>query len=98
MSAGLEALAAAILRELAAEPGTMSLPRLGKRLGQGASVLMRCLAMMGEAPIAGAPGPGWVLLQQQDGHWRVGLTERGRMQAQSLDVEQPAFPPSRFSP
>ena len=41
----LDELPAAILRELAAAPGDagMSLPRLGKHLGLGASVLMRSL-------------------------------------------------------
>ena len=44
-------LAAAILEALASEPpgAGMSLPRLGKRLGLGASVLMRCLATLGDA-------------------------------------------------
>lgn len=80
----MEELAAAILRELATEPGPMSLLRLGKRLGQGASVLMRCLALMGDAPIAGTPGPGWVSLRQEDGRWVAELTESGRGQLQSL--------------
>lgn len=80
----MEELAVAILRELATEPGPMSLPRLGKRLGQGASVLMRCLARMGDAPIAGTPGPGWVSLQQQDGRWIAALTDSGRAQARAL--------------
>ncbi|AOV05556.1 MULTISPECIES: hypothetical protein [Delftia] len=75
----MEELAAAILRELATEPAPMSLPRLGKRLGQGASVLMRCLALMGDAPIAGTPGPGWVRLEQEEGRWLAALTERGRL-------------------
>jgi FdhD protein len=81
---GIEELAAAILRELATEPAPMSLPRLGKRLGQGASVLMRCLALMGDVPVAGMPGPGWVSLQHQDGRWMVALTGSGREQARGL--------------
>ena len=49
----LDELTAAILRELAAAPGEagMSLPRLGKHLGLGASVLMRALSAMGHARI-----------------------------------------------
>ena len=88
----MEELAAAILRELLAESGPMSLPRLGKRLGQGASVLMRCLALMGDAPVAGVPGPGWVSLQPQDGRWVVELTEAGRAQARSLCQPTPGDP------
>lgn len=80
----MDALAAALLRELAAEPegAAVSLPRLGKRLGQGASVLMRQLASMGEAPIGGAPGPGWVCVEQEGGRWLVRLTPAGRAAAQ----------------
>lgn len=83
----MEELAAAILRELLAESGPMSLPRLGKRLGQGASVLMRCLALMGDAPIAGTPGPGWVRLEQEEGRWVAALTESGRSLAQAPDCQ-----------
>ena len=83
----MEELAAAILRELASEPAPMSLPRLGKRLGQGASVLMRCLALMGDAPIAGTPGPGWVRLEKEEGRWVAALTESGRSLAQAPDCQ-----------
>ncbi|MDR0201532.1 MAG: hypothetical protein LBJ40_05145 [Delftia acidovorans] len=83
----MEELAAAILRELASEPAPMSLPRLGKRLGQGASALMRCLALMGDAPIAGTPGPGWVSLEQEEGRWVAALTESGRSLAQPPDCQ-----------
>lgn len=74
----------ALLQALAqVPPGSgMSLPRLGKQLGQSASVLMRCLAGMGSAILGSTPGPGWVELQQQDGHWRATLTPAGRLQLQ----------------
>lgn len=74
------ALAQAILRALAEAPGSegMSLPRLGKRLGQGASVLMRELAVLGEAAIGGRRGPGWVLLAREDARWVARLTPAGR--------------------
>ena len=51
-------LSAAILRELATAPGEagMSLPRLGKHLGLGASVLMRSLSAMSNARIAASTG------------------------------------------
>ncbi len=76
----LEELPAAILRELAAAPGDagMSLPRLGKHLGLGASVLMRALSAMGHARIGGIAGPGWVRVTQVDDRWSATLTEAGR--------------------
>jgi hypothetical protein len=76
----LDELPAAILRELAAAPGDagMSLPRLGKHLGLGASVLMRTLSAMGHARIGGVDGPGWVRVTQEDERWTAVLTEAGR--------------------
>jgi len=76
----LDPLAAAILRELAAAPADpgMSLPRLGKRLGLGASVLMRSLSAMGHARIGGVEGPGWVRVTQVDERWTAVLTDVGR--------------------
>ena len=76
----LDALAAAILRELAAAPGDagMSLPRLGKHLGLGASVLMRSLSGMSHARLGGVEGPGWVRVTQDDERWTATLTEAGR--------------------
>ena len=76
----LDELATAILRELATAPGEagMSLPRLGKHLGLGASVLMRALSAMGHARIGGVDGPGWVRVTQQDERWTAVLTQTGR--------------------
>ena len=76
----LDPLVVAILRELAAAPGPagMSLPRLGKRLGQGASVLMRVLSAMGHARIGGVEGPGWVRVVQEEDRWTATLTDTGR--------------------
>ena len=73
-------LPAAILRELATAPSEagMSLPRLGKHLGLGASVLMRALSAMGHARIGGVDGPGWVRVTQVDDRWTAALTEAGR--------------------
>lgn len=88
---GLDALSAAILRELAAAPGDagMSLPRLGKHLGLGASVLMRSLSAMSHARIGGVEGPGWVRVTQMDDRWTAALTEAGReFCARSLSDEQ----------
>ena len=77
---GLDPLPAAILRELAAAPGEagMSLPRLGKHLGLGASVLMRTLSAMSHARIGGVDGPGWVRVMQVDDRWTAALTAAGR--------------------
>lgn len=79
-------LAAAILQVLGAEaPGQgVSLPRLGKRLGQGASVLMRELSLMGDATLGGTPGPGWVQVTLEDNRWTVRLTPQGAAQLASL--------------
>jgi hypothetical protein len=77
---GLDELSAAILRELASVPedAGMSLPRLGKRLGLGASVLMRSLSAMSDARIGGVAGPGWVRVTQVEERWIAALTEAGR--------------------
>ena len=76
----LDPLAAAILRELATAPNDagMSLPRLGKHLGLGASVLMRALSAMSHARIGGVDGPGWVRVMQVDDRWTAALTAAGR--------------------
>lgn len=73
-------LSEAILRELGQAPGGvgMSLPRLGKRLGLGASALMRELTRMGDAVLGARPGPGWVRVVQHDGRWVAHLTDAGR--------------------
>jgi len=78
----MDALTAALLHALAqAAPGEpQSLPRLGKRLGQGASVLMRALAPLGEATLGGVDGAGWVRLWQEEGRWCAQLTPAGRAQ------------------
>ncbi len=82
----MDALAAAILQALAEESGGagMSLPRLGKRLGQNASVLVRALALMGDAAIGGVAGPGWTRLEQAEGRWVARLTPGGRAIAEGL--------------
>lgn len=76
----LDELTASILRELATAPNDsgMSLPRLGKHLGLGASVLMRQLSLMGLARIGGVEGPGWVRVTQLEDRWVAALTEDGR--------------------
>ena len=82
----LDELSVAILRELALSPGAtgMALPRLGKHLGVGASVLLRRLSMMGLARIGGVDGPGWVRVTQLDDRWVAALTEDGRVFCEAL--------------
>ena len=55
----------------------VSLPRLVKLLGHGASVLLRTLATLGDAPVAGQPGPNWVRVEQAEGRWTIYLTDAG---------------------
>ncbi len=78
--ADLHPTAWALLQALAAQPAgqCVSLPRLGKQLGQGSSVLLRWLSLMGDAVVGGEAGPGWVVLAQADGRWVAQLTEAGR--------------------
>lgn len=71
-------LSAALLRVLADEAAPVSIPRLSKRLGVGASVVMRTLTLMGDAVLGGQAGPGWVHMRNEDGRWVAGLTEAGR--------------------
>ncbi len=82
-------LAVEIILELAKvpPPGVMSLPRLAKRLGLGASVLLRELSQMGDAEIAGRRGPGWVRVEQTEDRWLVQLTASGHEAAASLSSE-----------
>ncbi|MGJ7569873.1 hypothetical protein ACSFBX_05010 [Variovorax sp. RB2P76] len=85
-----DAFAVAILRALAEAPGEggMSLPRLGKRLGQGASVVMRQLTLMGDAAIGGVRGPGWVRVVQLDDRWVAHLTDAGRALVDTLPADE----------
>ncbi len=62
----------------------VSLPWLGKRLGHSASVLVRELACLGDALLAGQRGPGWVRVEQKEARWTVYLTAQGLAVAQAL--------------
>ena len=72
------ALVDALLAELAAEPGGMSLPRLCKRLGVRMSVLLRTLAWIGEGDVGGVRGAGWVGVREEGARTLATLTEAGR--------------------
>ena len=84
---GVDALTVALLRALAQAPEGLSLPRLGKRLGQGASVLLRRLHLISGAAIAGESGPGWVRVESLDGRWMVFITEAGRAALETVAPE-----------
>ncbi len=95
-------LAWALLQALVEEGGdgggddvAVSLPRLGKRLGQGVSVLMRQLSLMGDAVIGGMSGPGWVQVREEGGRWTAQLTEAGRafVAAQAAEAAREAPAP-----
>ena len=76
-----EPLRLALLRALAESPAPegLSLPRLAKRFGVGASAVLRELAPLGEASIGGVAGPGWVCVARHDGdRWSARITEAGR--------------------
>ena len=62
----------------------MSLPRLGKRLGQSASVLVRELTHLSDATLAGQRGPGWVQVVQEEERWMVYITGEGLAVAREL--------------
>ncbi len=90
-----EPLACQILRALADESlgphargGAVSLPRLGKRLGQGASVLMRQLTLMSDASVGGQRGPGWVRVVHEQERWLVCLTHEGIAAARQLSADE----------
>ena len=73
-----------LLLALYREAKPVSLPWLGKQLGLSGSVVMRALAPLGDAEIAGQRGPGWVRLDMADARWTASLTDAGR----ALCVEQ----------
>ncbi|MDB5894588.1 MAG: hypothetical protein JWQ88_2119 [Rhodoferax sp.] len=74
----VDALTVAILQALVEAPEGLSSARLGKRLGQGASVLLRRLNLLSEAAIGGHSGPGLVRVESLDGRWMVSITAAGR--------------------
>lgn len=65
----------------------VSLARLGKHLGQSASALLRSLAPLRDASIAGQPGLAWVKVSEQAGRYTVVLTEAGAAALRVHEVE-----------
>lgn len=78
-----DALARALLAELAAHPEGLSLPILCKRLGVRMSVLMRTLAYLGDGSIGGVPAAGWVRTREDGRRTLAILTEAGRRALQA---------------
>ena len=74
-------------RSPASATAGMSLPRLGKRLNQSASVLVRELTHLSDATVAGQRGPGWVRVVQSEGRWVVHITAEGLALAQEWAAE-----------
>ncbi len=62
----------------------MSLPRLGKRLNQSASVLLRELTPLSDATLAGQRGPGWVRVVEEEGRWVAHITAEALAVAREL--------------
>lgn len=88
VEAPLDALSLALLLALAEAPPAagLSLPRLGKRLQLGASVVLRQLHSLSAARIAGRDGPGWVRVEQDDVRWMAFITDAGRERLAGLEL------------
>ncbi|MCW0366157.1 hypothetical protein NB699_001140 [Xanthomonas sacchari] len=76
-------LTARLLRLLAEAPDGMALARVCKRLDVRMSVLLRTLAWLGDAELAGQPGPGWVRVERRGERELAVLTAAGRAQLPS---------------
>ncbi len=55
----------------------IALTRLSKTTGLGVSVLLREFTQLSDAVLGGQMGPSWVKVEQRDGRWLVGLTDKG---------------------
>ncbi|MBO9880103.1 hypothetical protein [Xanthomonas sp. D-109] len=80
-------LTARLLQLLAEAPEGMVLARVCKRLEVRMSVLLRTLAWLGDAELAGQPGPGWVRVERAGERELAVLTVAGRAAAQTLHAE-----------
>ncbi|MEB0138297.1 MULTISPECIES: hypothetical protein [unclassified Undibacterium] len=74
----MHVFAMTILAALLAQPEPLSALRLSKRLGVRLSTLLRCLAYLGSAEIAGQPGLGWVESERDGERLLLSLTAAGR--------------------
>ena len=77
MTSPLPPSAEALLRELAAADGEVSLPKLCKRLGLRMSVLLRMLAALGETPIGDALALGYVCVRDDGERQLARITDAG---------------------
>jgi len=73
----LPSSAEALLRELAADGGEVSLPRLCKRQGLRMSVLLRMLAALGDTPIGDAPALSYVVVREDGERHLARITAAG---------------------
>ncbi|CAN5473964.1 hypothetical protein BH09PSE6_BH09PSE6_20340 [soil metagenome] len=77
--ASVDPFVQAVLAELAEAPErTLSLPRLCKRIGVNASVMLRQLTLISDARIGSTTGPGWVRVERIEERWLVRLTQAGQ--------------------
>ena len=87
MTSPLPSSAEALLRELAADGGEVSLLKLCKRCALRMSVLLRILSALGDTPIGDAPAPGYVSVRE-DGERRLArITDAGRAWLAAHDRE-----------
>ncbi|MCW0370758.1 hypothetical protein NB688_001593 [Xanthomonas sacchari] len=82
-------LTARLLHLLADAPEGMALARVCKRLDVRMSVLLRTLAWLGDAELAGQPGPGWVRVERRGEREIAVLAEAGRAAAQAAGAVSP---------
>ena len=78
MTSPLPSSAEALLRELAADGGEVSLPKLCKRLGLRMSVLSRMLAVLGETPIGDAAPLAYIAMRDDGERQFARITDAGR--------------------
>lgn len=91
MPAVIDGFSAQILQVLtsdASEAG-VSVPRLGKALGQSASVVMRQLTLIGDVC-----GMGWVTVAPDGDRFMVRLTDAGRAAAEQFSKNNPDVSPA----
>ena len=77
MTSPLPSSAEALLSELAAEGGEVSLPKLCKRLGLRMSVLLRMLAALGETPLGDPPALGYIAVRDDGERQFARITDAG---------------------
>ncbi|MES2950097.1 MAG: formate dehydrogenase accessory sulfurtransferase FdhD [Pseudomonadota bacterium] len=85
-------VAAAVVQELAEHDAPISSARLCKTLGIRMSTLLRCLAYVGDAEIAGKPGLGWVDRREDGERLLLSLSASGRAALEAGALQTPVPP------